>query len=71
MKAKARLTIGGGRDFDNGRVSYSKLATSAFPATVALSWYFLTRFRFRPRQNGGGISNYHLVLLFEIFLGNR
>ena len=21
MKAKARLTIGGGRDFDNGRVS--------------------------------------------------
>jgi hypothetical protein len=23
MKAKARLTIGGGRDFDNGRVSLS------------------------------------------------
>lgn len=23
MKAKARLTIGGGRDFDNGRVSDS------------------------------------------------
>jgi hypothetical protein len=22
MKAKARLTIGGGRDFDNGRVSF-------------------------------------------------
>jgi hypothetical protein len=80
MKAKARLTIGGGRDFDNGRVSLQhwnrKLAPPVLPLSQSWLHQRLTRisfcqFRFRQRYRDGDIPNYPLIFIIRYFLENR
>jgi hypothetical protein len=75
MKAKARLTIGGGRDFDNGRVSLSAsepeiehILYSDSSLLQRLTRTSCCQFRFRPRLRGGGIPGYHpLIFIIREF----
>jgi hypothetical protein len=64
MKAKARLTIVGGRDFDNGRVSlsatemgrnYFRYSNSSLLQIVAHTAY--CHFRLQPWSDGEDISD--------------
>jgi hypothetical protein len=66
MKAKARLTIGGGRDFDNGRVSLSapEMGRSCFrypnsPLLQSVDHTTHFHFRSQPRSRGEDSSDFH------------
>jgi len=75
MKAKARLTIGGGRDFDNGRVSFSapemgrsyfRYSSSSLLQNVAHTAYCY--FRLQPWSGGKDISDCHpLIFIISEF----
>jgi hypothetical protein len=69
MKAKARLTIGGGRDFDNGRVSLPAseperqfILCSDSSLLQRLTRATCCQFRFQPRLRGGGIPDYRSLI---------
>jgi len=64
MKAKARLTIGGGRDFDNGRVSLSapEMGRSYFrysnsPLLQSAAHTAYCHFHLQPWSRGEDISD--------------
>jgi hypothetical protein len=73
MKAKARLTIGGGRDFDNGRVSLPASEPERqlilyfdSPLLQRLTHTSCCQFRFRPRLRGGGNPDYRPLIFIII-----
>lgn len=69
MKAKARLTIGGGRDFDNGRVSLPApeperqiTVCSDSPLLQRGTRISCCQFRFLPRLRALGIPDYRPLI---------